>query len=420
MKGNMTSQSIRRGALAGAAIFSLAVIGAFAAPSVFPTGLTISKAGVQPGYVIFASPDGFAYAIDVKGQVAAKWAAPEPNTVMGYTRPTPSGTLLARTGPLRLPTAQAEAAGGYAENQAVPSVVEFDQNDKLVWKYTDNERALHHDEEREANGNTVLVCNKDLKRPDISKRMLKDDCLIEVDPKGKVIWEWETADHFNELDLSDSAKEEIMNAYGTAVKNVPATSFDWAHMNAASPIPEGTGNTDPRFKAGNIIVSYRHLSTIAVVDKDSKKIVWTAIGMTLGQHNTHMIAGGLPGAGHILVFDNGNNDVNRNPRHMQSRPNSRVVEIDPITNKIVWEYNAEKSNRPMWTFVSHYISSAERQPNGNTLICEGSNGRIFEVTPSGEIVWEFMNPYSKLNGKINDNTVFRASKVAESWLTVKK
>jgi len=416
----MTSQPGRRKMSAGAAIISLAVAGAFAAPSVFPTGLTISKAGVQPGYVVFASPDGFAYAIDVKGQIAAKWAAPEPNSVMGYTRPMANGNLLARTGPLKLPTAAAEAGGGYGESTAVPSVVEFNQEGKLVWKYTDDVRGLHHDEERMANGNTILVCSQDIKRPEISKRALKDDCLIEVDPKGKVVWEWQTADHFNELNLDETAKAEIMNAYGTAVKTVPDSAFDWAHMNAASPIPENTGNTDPRFKAGNIVVSYRHLSTIAVVDKESKKIVWTAIGTTLGQHNTHMIAGGLPGAGHILVFDNGNNDVNRNPRHMQSRPNSRVVEINPLDNKIVWEYNAEKSDRPMWTFVSHYISSAERQPNGNTLICEGSNGRIFEVTPAGQIVWEFINPYSKLNGKITDNTVFRASKVAESWLKAKK
>ena len=416
----MTSQPSRRKMSAGAAIISLAVAGAFAAPSVFPTGLTISKAGVQPGYVVFASPDGFAYAIDVKGQIAAKWAAPEPNSVMGYTRPMANGNLLARTGPLKLPTAAAEAGGGDGESTAVPSVVEFNQEGKLVWKYTDDVRGLHHDEERMANGNTILVCSQDIKRPEISKRALKDDCLIEVDPKGKVVWEWQTADHFNELNLDETAKAEIMNAYGTAVKTVPDSAFDWAHMNAASPIPENTGNTDPRFKAGNIVVSYRHLSTIAVVDKESKKIVWTAIGTTLGQHNTHMIAGGLPGAGHILVFDNGNNDVNRNPRHMQSRPNSRVVEINPLDNKIVWEYNAEKSDRPMWTFVSHYISSAERQPNGNTLICEGSNGRIFEVTPAGQIVWEFINPYSKLNGKITDNTVFRASKVAESWLKAKK
>lgn len=414
----MKLQAIRRVMVSVGAVLAVSVAVVSAAPSVFPNGLTISKPGVQPGYVVFASPDGFAYAIDSKGQVAAKWPAPEANSVMGYTRPLANGNLLARTGPLRLPTAAAEA-GGYGESTAVPSVVEFNQQGKLVWKYTDGERGLHHDEERKANGNTVLVCSKTLKRPEISKRALTDDCLIEVDPSGKVVWEWQTADHFDELGLDDAAKADIMTAYGAAVKSVPDSPFDWAHMNAASPIPENTGNTDPRFKAGNIVVSYRHLSTVAVVDRDSKEIVWTAIGTTLGQHHTRMIAGGLPGAGNILVFDNGNNDVGRNPRRMQSRPNSRVVEINPIDNKIVWEYTAEKSNRPMWTFVSHYISSAERQPNGNTLICEGSNGRIFEVTPAGEIVWEFINPYSKLNGKINDNTVFRAAKVPESWLRAK-
>jgi hypothetical protein len=67
---------------------------------------------------------------------------------------------------------------------------------------------------------------------------------------------------------------------------------------------------------------------------------------------------------------------------------------------IVSEYNAEKSGRPIWTFFSHFISSAQRQPNGNTLICEGANGRFFEVTPSGEIVWEYVNPFSNVSRNI--------------------
>ena len=130
---------------------------AVAAPRIFPTGLTISKPGVQPGYVIFASPDGNAYAIDVKGQVAAKWPAPESNSAMGYTRPMANGNLLARMGPLRLPAGQPQVEDPYAENRAVPTVLEFSQEGKVVWKYTDGQRELHHDEEREANGNTVMV-----------------------------------------------------------------------------------------------------------------------------------------------------------------------------------------------------------------------------------------------------------------------
>jgi hypothetical protein len=52
------------------------------------------------------------------------------------------------------------------------------------------------------------------------------------------------------------------------------------------------------------------------------------------------------------------------------------VEINPLDNSIAWQYTAEMSNRPIWSFFSHYISSAQRQPNGNTLICEGSNNLV--------------------------------------------
>jgi len=418
----MNSSRIRRNILAGALACSVAAATAFAAPSVFPTGMTISKPGVQPGYVVFAAPDGFAYAIDVKGQVASKWPAPEPNSVMGYTRPLANGNLLARTAPTK-PAAAAET-GGYGEATAVPSSVEFSQDGKLVWKYTDNVRGLHHDLERMENGNTLFVCSNDLDRPEISKRKLRDDCLIEVDKSGKVVWEWKTVDHLDELGLPKEARDAIMNGYGgnrTGLGAPPATSaFDYLHMNAASPIPASAGHTDPRFRAGNIVVSYRYINTIAVVDRTSGKIVWKMTGVSIGQHNTHFIPGGLPGAGHILVFDNGNVDENTNPMRISSRPNSRILEIDPLTDKIVWQYTADKSGRPFWTFFSHYISGAERQPNGNTLICEGANGRIFEVTPAGEIVWEFVNPYSKSDGKSTDSTVFRAAKVPESWLRAKK
>ena len=73
----MTMKNARRRFGAGVAIALLGVAGAIAYPTVFKTGLTISKPGVQPGYVIIGAPDGNAYAIDVKGEVAGKWAPPE-------------------------------------------------------------------------------------------------------------------------------------------------------------------------------------------------------------------------------------------------------------------------------------------------------------------------------------------------------
>jgi hypothetical protein len=81
--------------------------------------------------------------------------------------------------------------------------------------------------------------------------------------------------------------------------------------------------------------------------------------------------------GNILLFDNG-----------VYRKYSRVIEIDPRSGKIVWEY---KGNPPESFF---YVDrgAAQRLPNGNTLIVDSAEGRVIEVTKSGEVVWEFYNP----------------------------
>ena len=71
-----------------------------------------------------------------------------------------------------------------------------------------------------------------------------------------------------------------------------------------------------------------------------------------------------------------------------------MIELDPNTNQIVWEYR----DNPYFNFYSSRISGARRLPNGNTLICEGAPGRIFEVTPVKDIVWEYINPFVGMSG----------------------
>ena len=115
-----------------------AKIAMFGHSTVHPVGLTISKAGVQPGYVIFGAPDGHAYVIDVKGNVAEKWSAPEPGSELQYARPLANGNLLA----------QVRSAKSVVGAAGADSVIEITQDDRIVWKYTDNTRFLHHDMER--------------------------------------------------------------------------------------------------------------------------------------------------------------------------------------------------------------------------------------------------------------------------------
>ena len=110
-----------------------------------------------------------------------------------------------------------------------------------------------------------------------------------------------------------------------------------------------------------------------------------------------MIPRGLPGEGNILVFDNGGTDAD-NMYIDQNHAYSRVVEFNPVTKRKVWEYSGpavgvgEQLSDNF--FFSSFISNAQRLPNGNTLINEGSSSRIFEVTPDKEIVWDYINPYN--------------------------
>ncbi len=114
------------------------------------------------------------------------------------------------------------------------------------------------------------------------------------------------------------------------------------------------------------------------------------------QHNAHWIAKGLPGAGHILVFNNGGGRTDGS----YSSVDEIVLPVDDKGNylvkpgtiygpdKAIWSYSAPKKA----DFYSSFISGTQRLPNGNTLICSGANGTIFEVTPEKEIVWKYINP----------------------------
>ena len=100
----------------------------------------------------------------------------------------------------------------------------------------------------------------------------------------------------------------------------------------------------------------------------------------------------------FLLFDNGPHRLDH------SMPFSRVIEVELATKQIVWKYQERRE----YEFFSPRQSNAQRLPNGNTLICESDFGRLFEVTPEGELVWEYVNPYFNEGPNGLNNRVFRA------------
>jgi hypothetical protein len=150
-----------------------------------------------------------------------------------------------------------------------------------------------------------------------------------------------------------------------------ANSVEWMKR------PELVGRS-PIYDLGNVLVSIRHQDSVVILNGDRRELVWAwGQGMISGPHDASTLDNG-----NILIFDNGVN-----------REWSRAIEVDPIENEIVWEY---RGNEKPFT---RRRGSAQRLPNGNTLLAISDAGQLLEVTPKGEVVWEYLNPERTAEGK---------------------
>jgi hypothetical protein len=260
-------------------------------------------------------------------------------------------------------------------------VQERDWDNNVVWEHDFKDKLdPHHDWQKLPNGNYLILSEIDVpedKVPDtfygigiegeipitMSSAMFGDR-ITEVKPNGEIVWDWMGYDHL-----------DLQKVCGYCIDR-----GDWTHFNAIHYC------TNPGYE-GKILASNRHHNEMIMIDQKSGEIVWRWGEDVLGhQHDVQMIDPGLPGEGNILVMDNGHHSE-------AGSSNSAVYEVDPKTDQIVWSY------KPGETFRSWHISGCQRLENGNTLIIEGENGRVFEVTTQSEIVWEYNNPfYSAMGG----------------------
>jgi hypothetical protein len=272
---------------------------------------------------------------------------------------------------------------------------EYDWDGNLVWQFIpegeiphERLRGPHHDVWRKRNGNTLLICREpvpeeylqEVRNPLWQNQEICGDTILEVDPDGEVVWEWNSHGH---LDINHyrllASPDWFAGPYNSTV-------VDWTHINTVRDVPENRwfDRGDERFKPGNVIISPRQLDTVYIIDRDSGDLVWEYsgdyFGGLSGQHEPYMIPPGYPGEGHIMIFDNGASPW----KDLGHAGMSYVLEVNPMTRELVWVYNDGLQ------FHSPYTSSAQRLPNGNTLICESVSNRVFEVNREGETVWEYV------------------------------
>jgi hypothetical protein len=263
--------------------------------------------------------------------------------------------------------------------------LEVDWHGRVLWEVRHPDH--HHDARRLRNGNVILLCLRPLPAEiaariegglpgSEAKGQIFADYLVEMTTSGEVVWEWRSWEHL------DPAQYPITPQDHRA---------EWTH-----------GNTVAETADGNLVVSFRNISTVVIIERASGKILWRLGSPPLAQQHDPRP---LPN-GNLLIFDNGT--------HRRDHPAtfSRVIEVDPRTDAIVWQY----ADQSLFEFFSPYISGAQRLANGNTLICEGCHGRIFEVTPTGEVVWDYINPFfAQEPGPAGlNNWVFRAFRYTEA------
>ena len=414
-------------------------------PTVFPTGTTLyDPSKCDSGYTLFMGRQIGAILINMNGKVVRQW-----KDFMGMPCKMIKGGHI-------LGSLAARDAAIASQDFADVTMIDWDGN--VEWTFNKYDHVndpdgiewaarQHHDYQMEGNpvgypvpgqevtpdfGKMLILTHKDVNKPKISPHQLLDDCLIEIDREGYILWEWSVIDHFNEFGFT----EEQKNAMYRDPTMRPTGQGDLFHINCASYVGPNHwyDEGDERFNPQNIIMDSRECNIMFIVSHETGEIVWQVgpdftktpelriFGTIVGPHHTHMIPKGLPGEGHIMVYDNGGwagygapNQFSKTGLKVSRRDGSRVVEFDPTTLEIVWECKGEEIGATDAPFTTHYFyspltSDAQRLPNGNTFICEGTSGRFMEFTPDNELVWEYNYP------RLGSGLIYRAYRIPYDWV----
>jgi hypothetical protein len=253
-------------------------------------------------------------------------------------------------------------------------LVRLDKCARVRWKLP---LQTHHAIFQDTEGN-LWVPGRRLRKTPVEKfpkvpAPFYEEYILQVSPDGKVLREISILDA-----IFESKYEGVLfanGAHGTRI-NVPLDR-DFTHLNDIEVLAPETAPAFPLFEAGDLLVSLRNMNLLLVLSPKSARIKWSLTGPYLRQHDPDF----LP-TGRISVFDN-----RRDGGNGAIFGGSRILELDPVTTKIVTVYGEGDNTR----FYTETMGDHQRLPNGNMLITESEAGRAFEVTADGEVVWSFVN-----------------------------
>ena len=385
---------------------------------VTPVGLLRSEPGAFPGYTLFGTSSNAVYLVDNQGRLVHRWERRFRNAKL-----LENGNLM-----------------GIFQRK----VWEIAPDGNVVWEWGYSGGLMLHDHLKLPNGNVMLLLRETKTyaeavaagaNPDfVSTDGIWNEVLLEVRPVypdgGTVVWEWSAWDHLiqdydpGQANYGVVADHPELIDINFVLRQVFTSErrygrrADWLHANALDYNPaldqimfsacnysevwiidhsttreESAGHSGGNGgRGGDLLYRWGNPRAYRAGTAADQRLFWP--------HNPHWIPEGLPGAGNILIYNNGDEFEG------MYRDYSSVVEIAPPVDgygyrppaggarrygpgKTVWQYEAE----PRSDFLSYRGGSAQRLPNGNTLIVHAEQGTIFEVTPAGKTVWEYVNPH---------------------------
>jgi hypothetical protein len=329
-----------------------------------------------PGYNLYCSrTTPFAHLMDMDGAIAHSWTYETADTAIW------EHAVMLENGDLLV-------------TRKMTSLIRLDWDSRLLWE---TPMEVHHEITPLPDGTIYTIAREIREHRGLEIRF---PSIMRLSADGEVLERWSTYERLGEIKAgfdqrsfldtildnllaeSDSAAiyEDIHSQPGMFRLRARHEYYDYLHLNTITRLPDtALGRRDARFEEGNLLICFRNINQIGILHRDTKEIVWAwGEGVFEWPHHPTMLENG-----NILIFDNG-----------VKRHYSRVVELEPLSEEIVWDYRAD----PPASFFTSQRGSAQRLPNGNTLICDGNGGRAFEVDAAGEIVWEWFNPDVK-NGR---------------------
>lgn len=237
-------------------------------------------------------------------------------------------------------------------------LIRLNKDSELLWEFPGN---AHHDLKVLENGDIYVLSRKAHMAPRIHEdEPILEDYITMLDPDGNVK---------RQVSLLEAAEN---SEFWPVIQGLMPESGDLFHTNTLEYLDGSLEHLSPLFKEGNILTSIRSIHALAIVDMESEEIVWCKLGTWSGQHQPILLPNG-----NMILFDN-----NRFSDY------SRVLEIEPFTENIVWYYMGTPPN----SFFTEACGSIQPLENGNILVVESEAGRAFEIQRDATIVWEYVVP----------------------------